>query len=169
MLPYQRGLCGKNLKPTAYSPQPARNRVPRLKAAEERNPAQSQVNKPVEDPDELCLAFWPAENKKERACFTLLHVWYFHTAINAGMPRFTVLCFTAKLQKLCSLHTERLWQPCLEQAYQCVCSLHVSWPHFRHPCTIPNFSWYLYGDLWSEIISVISAKWLWLKEGSTDG
>lgn len=30
MLPYQRGLCGKNLKPTAYSPQPARNRVPCL-------------------------------------------------------------------------------------------------------------------------------------------
>lgn len=168
MLPHQRGPCGKDLKPIAYSPQPARNRVPRLKAAEELNPAKNHVNKPVEDPDELCLAFWSTESNNKCACFKPLHVWYFYTAINAGVPRFIVLRFTAP-HRYCVLYKHKRWQPCLEQVYQCVCPLHVSWPHFGHPCTIPNFSLYLYGDLWSEIISVVSAKWWWLKEGSTDG
>ena len=95
MLPYQRGPCGKDLKPIAYSSQPARNRVPHLKAAEELNPAKNHVNKPVEDPDELCLASWPTESNNKCACFKPLHVWYFYTAINAGMPQFIVLRFTA--------------------------------------------------------------------------
>ena len=61
----------------------------------ELNPAKNHVNKPVEDPDELCLASWPTESNNKCACFKPLHVWYFYTAINAGMPQFIVLRFTA--------------------------------------------------------------------------
>ena len=72
-------------------------------------------------------------------------------------------------QILFFLQFEGLCQPCLKQVYWChfpksICSLHVSASPLVSLAIFQTFHYYYicYGDLWSVIIDVTTAKRLWL-------